>query len=400
MSFVIKYRPKNLEEYVNQAQAVEKFKDYVFNFKTKYKGKAAFFWGPPGVGKTALVYAFANTYKYEVIEVNASDDRNYKTIKELFHTASQTVSLFGKGKIFVFDEVDGISPVDKGAVNTILQIIKESKFPIVLIANDPWDPKLRELRNNSIMIEFKKLTTTDIYKVLKRICERENLNCEDKALKQLALQAKGDLRSALNDLEALASRGSVTLKDLEALGQREREISVFEALAYIFKAEKISQAVKAASEVDLDPDLLFLWIDENIPIEYTKKEDIFRAYQALSRADIYKARIMRRQNWSFLSYYTFMMSAGVAAAKDKKYSKFTRYQRPTLFQKLEQIRQKREIIKKLMKQIKEITNIPKQEISEFILPIIINLYKKDKEKALKFAKIFGLNKNEVEVLVK
>jgi len=399
MNFIQKYKPKTLEEYVNQNKAVQELKEYVFNFKTKYKGKAIFFWGPPGVGKTALVYAFAGSYKYEVIEVNASDDRNYKTLKELFHNASQTVSLFGKGKIFVFDEVDGISSVDRGAINTIIGIIKESKHPVVLIANDPWDPKLKELRNYSILVEFKKLTVTDIFQFLKKVCEKERLDFEEKALKQLAFEAKGDLRAALNDLEALAQKGSVKLKDLEVLGYREREISVFEALAYIFKAEKINMATMAISEVDIDPDLIFLWIEENIPNEYVKSQEIFRAYNALSRADIYKARIIRRQNWGFLSYYTFMMSAGVAMAKDKKYSKFTRYQRPSFFQKLEQIRKKRDLIKKITKEMKERVKMKKSEISEFFLPFLINLYKKDKNKALEFGKIFGLNKEEVEILV-
>jgi replication factor C large subunit len=400
MSFVIKYRPKTLDEYVNQTKAVQQLKEYVFNFKTKYQGKALFFWGPPGVGKTALVYAFAGTYKYEVVEVNASDDRNYKTLQELFYNAAQTASLFGRGKIFVFDEVDGLSATDRGAVNTIAKIIKESKHPVILIANDPWEPKLKELRNLSILVEFKKLTITDIFTVLKRVCEKEGLKCEDKALKQLAMEAKGDLRAALNDLEALAQKGSVTLKDLEALGYREREISIFEALAYIFKAEKIGIATMAISEVDLDPDLVFLWIEENIPNEYMKPEEIYKAYEALSRADIYKARIIRRQNWSFLSYYTFMMSAGVAMAKDKKYSKFTRYQRPTFFQKLEQIKAKRELIKKISKQMEDKVKIKKSEISEFILPFLINLYKKDKNKALEYGKIFGLSKEEIDILAK
>jgi len=399
MNFTIKYRPKNLDEYVNQTKAVQQLKEYVFNFKTKYKGKALFFWGPPGVGKTALVYAFAGTYNYEVIEVNSSDDRNYRTLKELFHNASQTASLFGKGKIFVFDEVDGLSTTDRGAVNTIIEIIKESKHPIILIANDPWDSKLKELRNYSIMVEFKKLSTTEIFYVLKKVCEKEKLNCEDKALKQLTIESKGDLRSALNDLEALAQKGSVTLKDLESLGYREREISIFEALAYIFKAEKIGMATMAISEVDLDPDLVFLWIEENIPNEYMKAEEIFKAYEYLSKADIYKARIIRRQNWGFLSYYTFMMSAGVAMAKEKKYNKFTRYQKPTFFQKLEQIKKKRELISKITSQVEEKISI-KRDLPEFVLPFLINLYKKDKNKALEYGKIFGLNKEEIEILVK
>jgi len=398
MSFIIKYKPKTLEEYINQEKAVASLKDYVFNYKNKYQGKAILFWGPPGVGKTTLVHAFANTYNLELIEINASDDRNAKKLKELFDHASKMVSLFKKGKIFLFDEIDGISPIDKGAINTIANIIKKSKYPIVLIANDPWGSNLKEIRNLSIIVEFKKLTTTHIYKVLKNICEKEGIKYEDLALKQLALQSSGDLRAAINDLQSLAKIG-VTMETIKELGFREREINVFETLALIFKTEKASVALRAISEAQVDLDILMNWIEENIPVEYEDLEEVWKGYLALSKADIFKTRIIRRQSWSLLPYVSLLISAGVALAKKKKYRKFTKYKRPSIYLKLAQVKYKKSLIEKIISSINKTIKVKKKELEEFVIPLITKLYKKNKEVALKLANIYGLSEEEVKVLI-
>lgn len=398
MSFIHKYKPKTLNDFVNQQKALETLKDYVFNFRKKYKGKALFFWGPPGVGKTSLIYAFANTYNLELIEINASDNRSANKLKELFEQASQTYSLFKKGKIFLFDEVDGISPVDRGAIYTIANIIKKSSHPIILIANDPWESNLKELRNLSIMEEFKKLTTTDIFKVLKKICDKENIEYDDLALKQLALQSNGDLRAAINDLQSLVKKG-VNMESVKEIGFREREINVFETLALIFKTEKMSTALKAISEVDVDLDILINWIEENIPVEYEDKEEIWRAYLSLSKADIFKTRIMRRQNWGFLSYVSFYLGPGVALSKKAKYKKFTKYRKPTIYNLINKLRYKRELILKIIIAINKTYKIKRKEFEKFVIPLIINLYKKDKEKAIKLAEIYGIKEEEIKAII-
>ncbi len=397
MSFSIKYKPKNLDEYINQEKVVAQLKDYVFNYNTKYQGKAIFFWGPPGVGKTTLAYAFANTYNLELIEINASDERNANKLKELFEHASKTVSLFKSGKIFLFDEIDGVSPVDRGAINAIANIIKKSKHPIIVIANDPWGSNLKEIRNLSILVEFKKLNATQIFKVLKKVCDLENIYYEDTALKQLAFQSSGDLRAALNDLQSLAKVG-VTMDTIKELGFREREINIFETLALIFKTEKANVALRAISEAEIDIEEIIKWLEENIPIEYENLEEIYKAYLALSKADIFKARILRRQNWSLLPYVSSLASAGVALAKKQKYKKFTKYQRPLIYLKLVRWKYKREIMLKIIKSINEIVKINKKEIEEFILPVIVNLYKKNKEAALKLASVYNLKEEEIKVL--
>ncbi|MEM4368255.1 MAG: AAA family ATPase, partial [Candidatus Anstonellales archaeon] len=135
-----KYQPKNTKEIVGQEKAKESFLKWIKNWKSG--GKAALIYGPNGVGKTSLVYAYAKENGLDVIELNASDYRTAQKIDEVIGASVKQQSLFKKGKIFLIDEIDGLSSEDKGGANEIVKIIKESNYPIIFIANDPWDKKI------------------------------------------------------------------------------------------------------------------------------------------------------------------------------------------------------------------------------------------------------------------
>jgi replication factor C large subunit len=204
--WIIKYRPRKISDLENQDSAKKQFVQW---FESWIKGRpskrAALLYGPAGCGKTSLVEAAAHEYGYELVEMNASDFRRREDIMRIASTAARMRSLFGRGKIILLDEVDGISgTADKGAVDAILHLINISKYPVVMTANNPWDQKLRPLRDASLMIAFRRLTDRHVIAVLKKICSAEKIECEDAALKEIARRSEGDLRSAINDLQAIA----------------------------------------------------------------------------------------------------------------------------------------------------------------------------------------------------
>lgn len=323
-----KYRPKNLREFVNQKDAVEKFLSWM---KIKKHEKALLLYGPPGTGKTALVEAYASEKNFNVIELNASDYRSADQIKETIGSSVTQTNLFSKGKIFLIDEIDGLSGIeDKGGVGEIIKLVKESKFPIVLTANSPYDPKLRSLRQHCEMVQFRKIHVFDIEKHLKNICEKEKIETDKEVLIEIAKKSEGDLRSAINDLEAIANgKKEIKSKDLEDLGYRERETNIFEALKTIFKTKNGLSAKNAINNVDKDPEEIFWWIENNVVNEFEKPEEIAEAYDFLSKADLFRHWMVSRQYWRFQGYMIDLMTAGVSSAKKEMYRKFTRYQYPS-----------------------------------------------------------------------
>ncbi|MEM5791096.1 MAG: replication factor C large subunit [Candidatus Aenigmatarchaeota archaeon] len=395
--WVLKYKPKNLKEFVNQKEAVKKFLSWIENWKPG--GKAMLFYGMPGVGKTALLEAYANEKNLELIQMNASDYRSAQQIREVIGSSMRQRSLFKKSKIFLIDEIDGIAGrEDYGGVGEIIKIIKESIFPIILTANNPYDEKLRSLREYCILVEFKKIPVWDIEKRLGEICKEEKIKAEKEVLRNLAKMSDGDLRSCITDLEILArGKREIKTKDLAELSSREREENIFNVLKVIFKSKSLLASKLSLRNVDKDPDEIFWWIENNIAKEYEKPEEIARAFEILSKADLLRSFVISRQNWKLKGYMIDLMTGGVALAKRETYRKFTKYQYPSKItilgrSKVER-KEKREIFQKLSKNLHCSTRKIKNEFLPFFKLIL-----KNSEMRKKISQSLSLSQNEMDLL--
>lgn len=375
MPLSYKYKPKSLKEYVGQKEAVDLFLNWIKKWRPG--NKALLFHGPPGVGKTALIEAYCSENKIDLIEMNASDFRSASQIKEVVGKSMQQQSLMKRGKIFLLDEVDGLAGrEDYGGVGEIIKIIKSSFYPVILTANDPWNPKLRFLRMSCTLVSFSKLTVWDIDKKLEDVSKKENIILEKNILRQISKKNDGDLRSSLNDLETLSHGKEITSVDIEELGHRERESNIFEVIRNIFKTQSILSSKLSLNSIDMDPDEVFWWIENNITNEYENPEEIAKAFDALSIADIFKRRISSRQNWSFLAYMIDMMTSGVTASKRQTYKKFTRYQYPQNIMILGSTKEKRGMSNELMKKLSSNLHCSTKKVRQEYLPYLKIMVKK------------------------
>ena len=395
--WVEKYRPKSLKEFVNQKEALEIFLNWIKNWKPG--SKALLFYGMPGTGKTALVHAYANEKNIELIEMNASDFRSKSQIEEVFGKSMLQKPLFKKSKILLIDEVDGIAGrEDLGGVNAIIKIIKESLYPCILTANDPYDPKLKILRDFCILVEFKKIHVFDIEKRLAEICKKEGISVDKEVLRSLAKRAEGDLRAAINDLEVVArGRKKVTLEDLEVLGYREREANIFDALKIIFKTKSVLPAKLAISNLDRDPEEIFWWIENNIPKEYEKPEEIAKAFEMLSKADLFRSFVISRQNWRLRSYMIDLMTAGIALSKEEVYKKFTKYEYPSKIAILGGIKAEKMEVEEVLGKLSKSLHCSTRKVKREFLPFL-KLILKNSEMKKRISQSLNLSKEEISLL--
>lgn len=400
--WVEKHKPRRIEEIVGNDQAIAQFIGWLNLWgKGAPAKRAILLYGPPGCGKTLLVEVAAQELGYELIEMNASDLRTAEAIQKVVGaSAAGFGSLFGaRGKIIFLDEVDGVSGAeDKGGLAAIMKIIGDTKVPLVLAANDPWDPKLRPLRDLCEMVRFYRVRTPSLIAYLRKVCRVEGVKADEEALRIIAEGAEGDVRSAVNDLQALA-QGLKELRatDVSWLAVRDRGYGAFDLLKMLFSAKTCMEAKKVLDSSMLDYDMLLQWIHENLPLQYEDPEELAAAYEAMSRADVFLGRTRRTQEWGLLSYALDQMTAGVALARKGRY-RFIKYQFPSRITLLSQTKARRENINLICAAVAKKCHISIRGAKTEYLPYIKFIFENNVEIAAKLAKWLELDEDMVKLL--
>ena len=301
VAWTVKYKPRSLAEIVGNQEAIKTLERWLKSWEDRIpQQRAAFLHGPAGVGKTLTIEALVNDLGMELVEKNASDYRTEEKIQRFAGSASQYSGFFGRRRVILLDEMDGVhGTVDRGAIPTVTRIVKDSRCPIVLIANDFWNKKFVSFRDKKkyLIIEFKKPRTNELLSHLRRIVAREGIVADEEALKFIATRNQGDIRSAVNDLQALAQgKMKLTYDDVSWLAYRDRKDVIFTVLRQVLYGKTCNAAKQAVNMADVDLDMLFEWVYENTPYHFNVPGELADAMEALAKADLYRGRIRRTRN--------------------------------------------------------------------------------------------------------
>ncbi|TFG20773.1 MAG: replication factor C large subunit [Promethearchaeota archaeon] len=345
LPWIEKYRPTSEKEIKGFTTNIKKIKEFLANFESKQKSgkqlkspeKAILLEGPPGIGKTTVVYALANDLGYSVIEMNASDVRTEKAIVETLQESISTTDLMSfinpkkehRKKIILIDEVDGISgQSDRGGLKAIISLIKISKNPIIMTCNF-YSTKFRGLYDASTKIQCRSLRSVTIVNLLREIATKEKLTVNDTVLEAIAGNSGGDMRSAINDLQALAMG---VFSDVEFLDlHRDIQEKIFTFLQAMFDQKTIKNAKDILSNIDFDYKILHQIIHANLPGLVTQTKDLHQVIMNLVDADTLMSRIMTRMDFSLLPYYFDLVSGGVILSVEKHTSDSSgRFKMPNL----------------------------------------------------------------------
>jgi len=355
MLLYLKYAPQKLDDMLGNDDARLRIRQWILNWLRGKKQRPILISGPVGTGKTSIAYVLQNEYNLELIQMGASDLRNKANIEKVFANALMAESLSGKKKLLLIDDVDALQKSDSGGSSAISQILRNGSGPIILTAVDVWDRKLSGIRNECEMVQFKRISKPSISKVLKKIASAEKIDASEELIASIADGANGDVRSAINDLQSLSTCS------------RDREKDIFDRVRMVFKAKDYAEA-KKATQGDIDYDILKLWIDENIPLEYEDPKELSQAYNYLSRADVFQGRI-RGSSWGYLKYTIELMSVGVSLSKTHQSFKFVKYQFPKYLREMSATSAKRAMLKEIGKKIGSKVHTNKRDALQY-LPLI------------------------------
>ena len=193
------------------------------------------------------------------------------------------------------------------------------------------------LRQKCKIVNLKELKEDEIKKIIIDVLNKEEKRIKLETIVLISKQARGDVRAALNDLQSVIDLGEEEY--VREISEREKEENIFVIIKKIFQHPINEDTIRIFDNANIDLDDILLWIEENIPLEYDG-ERLARAYEALSKADIFRGRIYRKQHWRFLMYESFFLSAGVSSASKIKNDKFVNYKRPSRILKIWMANQK------------------------------------------------------------
>jgi replication factor C large subunit len=393
-----KYRPSTLAEIRGNDKARDALQEWAESWPDHRE--AVIVHGSPGIGKTSAAHALAADMGWDHIELNASDSRTKDDIERMAGRASKNTTLGGSSRqLIIVDEADNFhGNVDRGGSRAVTDIVKEAGQPMVLIANDYYEMS-NGLRNACQDIEFRDVGRRSIVPVLRDICRQEGVEFEDAALESIAETNNGDLRGAINDLQALAEGRDKLHEEDVVTGERDTTNDIFGYLDTVIKEAGPEEALNSAYDVDETPDDLINWIEDNMPKDYHGPE-LARAYDFLANADRWLGRVRATQNYSYWRYATDNMTAGVAAARQESKGGWTRYGPPSYWSKLGRSRGTRDKRDHIAQQIAEESGVSMATARRDIMPYLATMthHCKNRELTVAMAARYDLDTDHVSFI--
>ncbi|MHA2346443.1 MAG: replication factor C small subunit [Candidatus Hodarchaeales archaeon] len=200
------FRPRFLKEVVGQKEIVNRLKQFVSRADFPHM----LFSGPPGVGKTTSAEAMVNELytasdrAANVKRLNASDDRGINVVREDIKNFARVLPSGGaKFKLIVLDEADQMTSEAQHALRRTMESYNEiSRF--ILICN--YSSKIiSPIQSRCAIFRFKSLKKEEVLERLGYIASQKGLKTDEKSLEALFKSSEGDMRQAINALQAAAS---------------------------------------------------------------------------------------------------------------------------------------------------------------------------------------------------
>ena len=337
--WVDKYAPQNLNSMIGNKTSIQRAKNWIKNYKSKKPGTPTglLLVGSPGIGKTTLAKTLLKEFNYETVEFNASDIRNQKLVKEKFKNIIGKISITSMMGIkrnigIIMDEVDGMSSGDKGGMSELISFINPNKGvrknkkkpvqynnPIICISNEDFDKKINDLKKECEVIKFLKPKKTELYELVEKICQEENLNLNDDTIFKMIEHSQQDIRKLICLLEYYSKNNSINIEEfLKSVEKKNIHANLFDSTLKILTTKLPSEKIiNIFEEFNI---ILNQTIHENLLINYgnykntetQKLENLEKNYESLMNGDILEGKLYKEHVYEVTEYIGYLTSLSIA----------------------------------------------------------------------------------------
>lgn len=225
-----KYRPTNFENIIGQDYIIKTLKNSIINNCISH---AYIFSGPRGTGKTSTAKVFAKAINClentsgspcekcefccnflenpDIIEIDAASNNGVEEIRGLIDNIKLTPTN-GKYKIYIIDEVHMLTI---SAFNALLLTLEEPPaHAIFILATTNIESVPITILSRCQRFDFQKIKLDDLILGLKNVCEKEAIEVEESALREIAYLSEGGMRDALSLLDQLSKNNKMITLEL------------------------------------------------------------------------------------------------------------------------------------------------------------------------------------------
>ena len=273
-----KYRPERLDEVAGQDAAVESFRSWLDTGMPH-----VLLAGPPGVGKTATIQAFAkelygDSYNSNFREFNASDDRGIDTVRDEIVDWCRKAPADGyEYKIIFLDEADRLTNSAQPALRRPIEQFSDSTR-FALSCN--WVTEIIDpLQSRCATIHYSRLDDSDIEALIETVIDNEGLDVEGHAVEKIVRSARGQARNALLTLQQTVKNGSIT----------EQQVDLFTGVVDDVLVEEIL-TLAIDGEIDTAQQRLDIEILKAGADPYMLIDSVFRVLRKLDLPPDYRAK--------------------------------------------------------------------------------------------------------------
>ncbi|XP_023165351.1 replication factor C subunit 1 [Drosophila hydei] len=343
MALVDKYKPTSIKEIVGQAgpsSNVTKLMNWLSKWYVNHDGtkktqrpnpwaknddgsfyKAALLSGPPGIGKTTTATLVTKELGFDAVEFNASDTRSKRLLKEevssllgnksLADYANGKTQAVSKKHVLIMDEVDGMAGnEDRGGMQELIALIKDSSVPIICMCNDRNHPKIRSLVNYCYDLRFQRPRIEQIKGRIMSICFKEKIKMTPAKLEEIIAATNNDIRQTINHI-ALLSAGEQLPEKCSAnqqVASKDLKLGPWEVVRKVFAADE-HKHMTIYDKCDLffhDYSMAPLFVQQNylqVMPQGNRNEILSKVAataDALSLGDMVDKRIRANSAWSLL----------------------------------------------------------------------------------------------------